>query len=754
MTSRILDLIRPILKSGDKLLPHAFPNEDDFQDVISAYRLGDDQLETTAKYDNLLDLVMTRLGHVSVNPSNRDISSFINQSYVHPDSDLSPEREGVFVNGSEDDISEFVNELIHAAETERKKSITSDEIDAGVDKQYPNREVFMITGDRGVGKSFFLNHVVSKHIDHLDENNVVWIRINLVADHGFDDDIQGWIQAQIAKILLRYYDESSEIAKEKKHLRHDYMDYLFSWIQNHEDLDENQKSTNFDKLMRLKAAFCKRDSDRSIGPVLCPSWICQELYRYARAELGISFVVVFDGFDRLDRDTMHRERFIKLQSEISRLVSGNTSHGAALMIVTRQSTIDTLAGVHPFNSITWLKYRVSSPTYDDILLRRLETLEEWLDKGRLHGFSRMEQHNSIDVVKDFRSKVLQNMVDSDYADSMAVLGLNNRAKSQIVQLWFQEHCDEEKQGGYRLIEHMVKANFVYPPIVYIYEEIEGVIRAVGMPEYIYDSRFLPLLARPSIPVGDRRLGIFEAQYCAQESMLLGVRLLQLLALWRTAKKKGRTNENLTIAEVCKALECLFGYDERIVRNTIYELECFETIVVERFNAYKTDSNDDRVRVLPKADHLLNRFLGDIAYLNFCGMRLIVAKSFHARTEFLRAATLSGVRDTDSTHKTRIKRWIVAKLHNALTTAALMMAVNEAQAQSFQLGLVALCDERITEKLTERELKSMFRLFDAWPEKIAKDVESISGSTNAAILTELEVISVLARLQQSINSLTR
>lgn len=716
--------LEEILSSGAPLIEHMFSESGNFCDVIQADGILENTTRKPAEPANLIDLVMTRLGHIPVNPSKSDVTRLINNAYVFPDSDREDIGDDI-VNQSPESVKAFAYEIIDAAKRERARSLTSNEQVVTAEGIYSQSNHFSLTGDRGVGKSFFLNHLLSTHNDLFDDEGVVYIRINLVQNKSFDNDLVGWYLAQITKVLLRYYDKRSERSTKQQKYRHGFYDYLLSYIEAHHSWSDARKSEKVTKLEAMAAAFMGKDDDRQITPSWCPSDLCQQLAKYARVECGLSFVVVFDGFDRLDRDRFHTDRYNQIQAGVTQLTSDSLSHGAAFVVVSRRLFTKIRSQPDPFHSRIKQHFRVASPNFEEIFNRRLAVLQDELKNGRIPRHSSDEQLNALSILNDFENeKLFENEINQQLIHSMEN---NNRAKVQIIQLLFQEFCSRESRGGYRIIEHMIKAGMSYPPILYIYEEIDGKVHAHLTPHYVYDSRFLPLLTRPPIPGSpDNPLNIKADRY-RPETVLIGIRILQILNVWNSSFRNGNNFEPLTVREICEILEELFGYDPSISENAIYELECFETVLIDRKMFGNYESNFDTVKILPKADHLLGRFAFDLAYLNLCGMRLITREGFHKNHSFLQSASLDERTMPGTSHSDRLKKWINAKVRNSITTAALLIALNAQQRINLGEpdGRLLLSTGRALEY---SRIKSIFSVFDKWPKEISSEIYAITQSS--------------------------
>lgn len=740
-----------ILKGGDRIADKIRTEHGHLTDVIETYHREKNHVERLSRNANLYNLILNWLGHISVNPSKPINSRLIRKSYVYTGND---DAEGVSaVNQDPATARSFLDKLIEASKKELVRSTEFSENQSPESYQLGNfNQTFILTGERGVGKSFFLNHMLSEYVNYLDENNVIWIRINLVAQHMFDNDVIGWVHAQVAKVLLRYYDESSDYATRSPRLKHGFYHYLYSWLEEQGEVIGRNKQDLLEKLMRMHSAFCKRGSDEDISPALCSSPICQELYRYARLERKLSFIVVFDGFDRLDRDMLQRARFRQLEQQLQPLMVNKPAHGAVFVFVTRNGTFDSLLASHPYRNVESQRFRIQSPEFDKILDRRLDALDEWLSDNVDDGIDPQHKYRACETLRNFRSDVNMKRADGDYSSTMEALGCNNRARAQVIQLYFQEFCQRKQKFGYRLIEHMVKAGFVFPPVSYRHEVVDDRIEATSTGEFFYDSRFLPLLSRPPVPSRKGGRDELDNRYYSIEAILLQVRILQILTLWSDTVRENSNLGNLTIGEISDAMQILFRFDEKIVRSCVYELECFEVLSIRRESAFGNDSEFDTMSLLSKTKHLLDRIIFDIAYLNLCGMRLLVPIGFLKECELLKVATLPRASDNERKGR-RIRRWIAAKITNSLIVAALVLAVNRKQEEAFMQKTFDDLPLRIRSYLSFSKSRSIFRHFDRMPGEISREIGNIANSPDGDVMDRQEVGALLSHILTSIDSLS-
>src|ERR1041385_5001327 len=495
----LLDETLAVFRERSRLLEFAFASKPNYKDAVSARTIRNSD-ERTLPAQHALAWILSRLGHISVNPSKSENNFFLKRAYVYAAHSGSMEEKKFAVNNSEDQAHAFLSELVAAAHIERDRSLNPIASAARL-RSSRIRKWFSLTGERGVGKTFFLNHLFSKESSFLDAQNTVWVRINLVLNHGYDKDLPAWIYAQTAKILLRYYDQDSTY-RTKETIVYPFYSDLVDWLEK-QNLQPDYKHLLMGRLFRMRQTFIEKASDEDIAPELCDIVLCKQLFLLAR-ELGLSFIVVLDGFDRLDNDAMSRARFRELSTEVEKLCINSPALGAAFLVVSRAPPFRINSHLNPYRlHLRDNEFKVDNAKFENIFLRRVEVIVEWLEQNTPTGISDVEVPGAISTLLDFKSAfILDASRSADYREAQQLdelLRSNNRAKAQILTLQFQDYCQRKSRGGYRLLELMVKAGFSYPPIPYKYVASSDGLMPTHVESFLYDSRFLPNVFRPPVP---------------------------------------------------------------------------------------------------------------------------------------------------------------------------------------------------------------------------------------------------------------
>lgn len=686
-----------------------------FYDVLSWNRV----VNKIATSDiDIFRYISSHLTHISVNQSNPSNANLIKSSYVFCDQN----HNGHPVNFSDTSTHEFVEFLVNLAHRERELSVTIDELHR--ENAINEQPVCLLYGDRGTGKTFFLNYAVTKENRFLNSHKVIWVRVNLVYRSDFEGEIERWVLAQAAKIVLRYYDVKSEYDGNKSiELR----DHIFKWI------DENPLFRDFEKVNLRRSfrlmikIFSELAGDRRISKETCDDEICSEIYRYLRSE-GWSFVFIIDGFDQLDVSLEQRERFELIRNDIISFISMRANFGGAFLIVSRTNTIADLNSFDPFKSISEdMRFFVGTPSWRQVIEQRFSAI----DKAVLDHIPL--EHN-VDVsrlksrLKEFRYAWLEGADPLEGADE--ALMANIRAIMQVLYLHFVDYVDERTGKGYQVIEHMMLNGHQYPVVAYRYSFSKdgSLISQVGT-EVKHEARFFPLVTRAPWPTDNGRLD--ERPF---GEILLQFRCIQILI----ASTKTVDQELLSKGEIIELLEKFFGYEAASIDAAINELVAFEFAKIDLTNTGSADSRENRISTLPKSAYFIEKCLFDVAYLNMCSMRTPLPES-SLKSDFV-------IPDSLGRPGHRLERWIPNKVGNALFLFSILLCVNAVErrhSQAFDRGRLSMRQRAVLDRATR---DGLWTILDEQAHKVSTDVLRILEAARGTILSEADRNGILEKIR--------
>ncbi len=335
--NEIMDVIGKLLRVRVPELPLLNPGNNAGNDAVDIQASHMDKIYyrfppeyTPGQY------IHDRFGHITVNPQNDDTTDALIKSYVTREQ---KGRNSIFVNHSPDSIREFLEELIGLAEQERN---------------YSHRHQATITvlhGPKGSGKTFFLNHILARYSPDFDRRHILWVRVNLTADFS-NNKLRHWIYAQCTKVLLRYYDPISDYYNKNKpkdiplsmreHLEH---------FVNESQSNPNVRQRQLTSIQQMCQIFQKTKRDEKISPSLIPLMLAREAFYYA-LEQGYRIIVALDGLDLLEATASHCRKFAELYKQAIELAHSFDPFQAAILVVTRTNTLNTIPETGETNPFT------------------------------------------------------------------------------------------------------------------------------------------------------------------------------------------------------------------------------------------------------------------------------------------------------------------------------------------------------------------------------------------------------------------
>lgn len=630
-----------------------------------------DRRNARALFDTLpesVKLIAESLEHITVNPKNRFKTFMLSGGYVYAGV---PNRlhEATIVNSDASAARDFVHRLVDVANNEwslaQNRTVTS---------RGRTDRVIILTGEKGSGKTYFLNHVYSAYAGYLDKCDTVWVRVNLSRDRNFGDDLSHWYQAQASKILLRYYEKASLNGTANGQRRIDFIDPLRRWAA---ELPDQQRTTTIEKLERLIDSFCGHGTDNPVTPAVIPANIAERIFSIGRQQ-GLKFIIVFDGYDNLDCDRLSRSRFRNVSKNLRTLVSTPTRSGIAMLVVCRTETLAQVANAWSLSTDRGISaVRLEPSPFYDVVINRVDRLIEWLDLGEAGSQAPETNFEARTLCLDFKNHFIQRYDEGYYTELIALFPSNNRACVQMLSAEFAAFISDRRNvGGYRLIEMLTLAGFSYPPVIYDYfvsqEDVlicnynpdEGVIP--------YDTRFLPVITRPPVPKKGRN--IRPGRFFGPGSIFHGIRLLQFVKL--VQQTGGGSDIGVTIACLKSSLFQLFGYHPVVTTMACYELEVYGCIKINREYHERNQSDDDEIVLMPKGNQILVSTLWDPAYLNLCSTRTIIPREL-LKIDFFQISEPFN-RAKGAERQRLVGNWAANKVSNSLGLLRMMYDTNEKQ----------------------------------------------------------------------------
>lgn len=688
------------------------------------------------------DHIHRRLGHIVVNPNNEYSSKAIIESYVFQND---TGTDGQIVNYSYEDTKRFVEELVTSAQQQYELSHSSDEIDR-TGRSLAMTRFFILHGERGIGKTFYLNYLLSKFSQYFDQNRVIWVRLNLVQNFGEENNLKHWIYSQATKIIFRYYDEKSDNynrAQPKKYPISDIAKRLSEIVNSSEIGDKEYKFSLYESITGMKQVFHSIKGEEIFSPALVPLSLGREVVKIARSH-SYKFIVVLDGLDRLEMTEEEKKKFEGLVHQIKELAESNDLIGMTFLVATRTNTLNLLHGtqVDPYKFSQGRANKLANIPLSRILDKRLEFLKKEVQALATTVYKKYPDWNIADWpqhIEDFKAFLYRKEETSFYVEKMEkIYGANKRAQMQMVQMNYYEFLSDKKEHPYQLIESLVKSGRRFPPkySVYTMNKNKKMVRVTSGLYHQIERRYFPILFDfPCIPYEDQK-----TPPPTGEGILMGLRCLQLMRAHQKISRQMPYTSPLFASELAELCKKLFGYPEQTILLLIYEYADFELCRLSgQFFLFPSSVERYKIDPLPKMDYLIDRFLYDIAYLNLCAMRLPLSEVvFKKNVPFISAVTF------DNPTKDDLKNWIAKKILNAIAVYRLVKKINTNQIQVFDRNKVRIKDSRLLQIVNMAQKENMFSFISQMRSSI--DVQIRSALTNLKLQGH-DIVSIEKRIEE-------
>ncbi len=665
-TEDILSSIKEIMQKP--LSQSAFDDltslEDHITDAVRLQINPEEEFEEDFRYREEIKkegFVLNFLGHISANPSTKLKKNIFKELYVYPEqeiNDFKNRRNKIYVNNFEFSGRRFLANLIASSKKEYNYLISKN------NHLVKNRDIFILKGNRGIGKTFFINTLFSNHNDSLNKKKVIWVRIDVPQEiSSNNENILDSLRLQIVKILLRYYNnhpdflsitsDIKKIIKEKYQIeRNRYIDCLNHAVNVLTNVYTNEKLTTDD----------------------FPRAISDEIIHYAHQK-EFSFIYILDGMDKIDLIKEYDEKIIKI---IKTLIKFDNQFGGCYLFCMRNESYEKMRKyikedkLYTNSKHNPIEYEIKPVTFDKIVEKRFLFLTKKVkDLSKLPKYQNWDLSDWPEQLNCFTNFLIERSNSKDFKHYFTFMekmyGINNRVKCQILRLQYHEFLKTYSKTGfpiYILTETMCKSGFKYPPVFYEYDYLKNTL--VPKSNYrIFDNIFLPSLFRfPYHFEFFKKFKIKDNTY-----LLLQFRLIQIMYRYFSIKKNTPISKDLIVEDVTD----IFGYNKTIVNLALDELSEFGFIRLE----------GECINKRPKIDIVYNGSDGiicEIAYLNLASMRMYVNSTKYIRDgiPYFKAMTIDNLIDFSlnlDSDRNLLTDWKVTKILNCIAIFRLLKKLN-------------------------------------------------------------------------------
>ncbi len=281
--------------------------------------------------------------HTRANPSIPGNRERMNALYAFPDATGDGDRhEQRFVNRNREAVEAFLTELIQLARENRAmhELKKSDSISADLSSEASsllNRSRVILVGDKGIGKTTFLNYVLDEFIEKMDESRVIWVRIDLTRPY-MRVGLLNWLHWQTLKVIFRYID-----GKKLDVNLSDQNPQFVARVES-EVADTMVVGQAFQVLHDAKKLLLIEGSPDQYGFLKTQktrTWIYEAVFAHLVEDLGIGFIFVIDGLDKLGLTSLEENEYEqKLREVDSAILQAKANHGVYLMTMRWDSYFD------------------------------------------------------------------------------------------------------------------------------------------------------------------------------------------------------------------------------------------------------------------------------------------------------------------------------------------------------------------------------------------------------------------------------
>lgn len=589
-----------------------------------------------------------------------------------------------FVNSNEVTEVRFVEMLMKWARDEQEAAMR---VSKEAHHVPPHPGLMIVKGDRGVGKTFFENYLLTKYSDIFDRGRIIWVRCNMVAEFDDDSDLVHRIVAQTAKVVMRYYEQGSDDHRDRQYpIEIPASSIMDNYISSLPSPEHRVQLHNAFETMKL--VFHHRKFDRDVDSKLVPRPLGEYLFNYLQ-EQGFAFIVVLDGVDRLEATTMQTHRFRRILQSVARASKSLVSLRVALVAVTRTSSVrafpDYFGPNGPYLNRAPFELQVGVVPMTRILERRFDHIVTYMNRSRYARKTNWKHH--MDSFRKYLETEHNPHSGLPYIHIMEAQGDNRRAQVQIVQLAYLTFLAQSRNKAYLLTESLMKAGRRYPPLRFRYSRPEpsSPWDRHGAGWRFGDNVLLPSLFQyPYLSLGEVNP---EKDAPRPDYLLLGLRVCQLVAGHERRRRLSQSPiDDLSARQLIELLFVLFQYPRSLSRLTLEEYDEVQIIHLDSGGGpISRNINLHRVQMMPKLEFLLTRMLSDAAYLNLAAMRVPIAKS--AATDnppYIRAVSfdladgLETNQDTEDQRTVNLAEWVATKITNVVALLRLLKTINDAQ----------------------------------------------------------------------------
>jgi len=587
------------------------------------------------------ELLRIVLRHLPANPSEQGNVEAYETIYTFPAKreDITQFEKEYYPNLELGTTKQFLKKLIELARQGRElrknvnNQVDTNLVDRSAWKMWLANSKIALVGYRGVGKTTFLNYLMTVHGSALDDARVILIRIDLTKPY-LDVKLTNWYRWQFCDILFRYYDRKKlgmDLSLENAR--------LVSRLAEHYHGDRKTLLLDYVKARHL--------IEGSPEPVAIPEWLFRGIADYLSVDLDTGFIFVFDGLDRLGLTKDDQKAFKEKVKAVRKALMKENTLPAAYVVTMRWQTFFEISGSDPYRLMVKKEIRgVPTHLIFENKVRRLERRHLFLPSIRFPAAHRIgesvyrqyvrevayaflrfvaysvspTQQETLSATPEELCDVLDHIFKPDTrglfeALESLVSGFMHAMPSEELDRMMQQATEQELLGtvepallesiGYAMRQHLPD---LYARAYVIIEDLMLGSYAYHHPEYWYKVIF----KRDAIGLEkdrnrESRATIMNVFYYPHSSrsgewcLLAGVRILQFVR----ARMHAHSGELVTF------LRGYFRYPEYVTWALLEDMIYSHLIVHPVTEEHEVE---DEVRLAALGEYLLGRLLKTLEYI--------------------------------------------------------------------------------------------------------------------------------------------
>lgn len=632
--------IQKLISSSNKLLDYPLP-ADFFMEagksepMLEQIGPNEKSLYPLQRY-SVEEFIFDSLGHIPLNPSRPGNIQALTDifEYISDSEELERKKPNYNLKSS----VAFLEDLIAGSkiEAQYKRDLQTLEL-----FEIRDRQVFILHGPRGAGKTIYLNHLFAINDNTLDKQKVIWVRVNLLDEFGgTEPPLAHWLLSKLSLIVFRYFDFGSRHCQKQPQFHISLLDKLLEYV---DKLSIERVKTSYSENISLMQRTFYSRQELKLDTTHVPLEIALEILKILNS-LGYSMIYVIDGIDRLDLTPRFQDKFDHVISELNNLLTVNSLLGGIFLLVMRDESkddvLERLQYVHNRGcKISFIQREFALSDFEKIIRRRINYVRKEITERIKTGKLPMKDWNQH--LTDFEAHLIKQYGGSEFKNYINEIGdyfgCNHRAKVQLLQLSYLDFLRAIRfSKHYSMTESMCKGGLKYPIAPNYSVSKSGVL--IHSPERVYDNVFLPNIFH--FPYS--KIAKSDKEDKKETLILAGLRIMQFLKILQSIKKEEEGRDYVLCLELADVLKNIFDYDDYIIYNLCLLFTEYE-IIYMLGNPFKSEQvRNLSMRLLPKARFISERYIYDIAYLNMCAMRTPIISKYLKQEILLHASCLEDI----------------------------------------------------------------------------------------------------------------